>query len=227
MAGVRLTAVPGGNPRSGAPGPPPPTIGEIADSLLESLLVSGERKVSRGSVTILLSALKAGDRPALDRLFEAVYEELRRLARAQLARSADSTLSATALVNEAYLKFVRSGGVGAADRNHFYSIAARAMRQILVDHARKRLADRRGGGQEVVSLGEWDGPVENDLVRILAIDDALEKLAAREPRLARLVECRVFGGMTVEEISESSGVSLTTLKRDWRKARAFLFRELG
>jgi RNA polymerase sigma factor (TIGR02999 family) len=180
-------------------------------------------------VTVLLAALRVGDRAALDRLFELVYGELRRLARAQLARSLPhATLSTTALVNEVYVRFAGASRLAANDRGHFYSLAARAMRQILVDHAKSRLAQRRGGGAEVVSLADWDRPSDVDLSRVVAIDAALSRLEQLDERLARLVEWRVFGGLTFEEIAaSSSGLSVSTLKRDWRKARAFLERELA
>jgi len=180
-------------------------------------------------VTVLLAALRVGDRAALDRLFELVYGELRRLARAQLARSLPhATLSTTALVNEVYVRFAGASRLAANDRGHFYSLAARAMRQILVDHAKSRLAQRRGGGAEVVSLADWDHPSDVDLSRVVAIDAALSRLEQLDERLARLVEWRVFGGLTFEEIAAaSSELSVSTLKRDWRKARAFLERELS
>ncbi len=207
---------------------------ETADSAVPSEPALGEgvpfeisQGASSGNVTRLLSALRKGDRQALDRLFEIVYAELKRLAKAQLALApGDSTLSTTALVNEAYVKFARAAELSASDREHFYSLASRAMRQILVDHCRRRLADRRGGGAVTVPLEDWDGPAEVDLTRVVMIDAALTKLAKREPRLAELVERRVFAGLTLEEIAKATNLSATTLKRDWRKARAFLYREL-
>lgn len=181
-----------------------------------------------GRVTVLLSALRGGDRAALDRLFEVVYQELKRLASAQIALSpGESTLSTTALVHEVYVKFAKAEELSAGDREHFYSLASRAMRQVLVDHARRRLADRRGGKAAPLPIEDWDGPVEVDLLRVLRIDAALAKLARREPRLAELVDFRVFAGLTLEEIAATTHRSATTLKRDWRKARAFLHHELG
>jgi RNA polymerase sigma factor (TIGR02999 family) len=190
--------------------------------------MSDDIRTADPEVTSLLVALRDGDRGALDRLFEVVYGELRRLARAQLARSAPhATLSTTALVNEAYVRFAGAHRLSAGDRQHFYSLAARAMRQILVDHSRRRLAQRRGGDVQIVPLADWDRPSEVDLAGVVAIDDALSRLEALDERLARLVEWRVFGGLTFEEIAASGDLSVTTLKRDWRKARAFLLRELG
>jgi len=190
--------------------------------------MSTDVRFAGSEVTSLLAALRDGERGALDRLFEIVYLELRRLARAQLARlSPNATLSTTALVNEVYVRFAGAGRLSAGDRQHFYSLAARAMRQILVDHSRRRLAQRRGGDVDIVPLADWDRPSEVDLARVLAIDDALSRLEKLDERLARLVEWRVFGGLTFEEIAEAGELSVTTLKRDWRKARAFLQRELG
>jgi RNA polymerase sigma factor (TIGR02999 family) len=190
--------------------------------------MSDDIRTADPEVTSLLVALRDGDRAALDRLFEVVYGELRRLARAQLARSAPhATLSTTALVNEAYVRFAGAHRLSAGDRQHFYSLAARAMRQILVDHSRRRLAQRRGGDVEIVPLADWDRPSEVDLAGVMAIDDALSRLEALDERLARLVEWRVFAGLTFEEIASAGELSVTTLKRDWRKARAFLLRELS
>lgn len=180
------------------------------------------------NVEQLLAALRAGERAALDRLFEIVYSELRHLASAQIARSPkDETLSTTALVNEAYVRFAASARLSAGDRNHFYSLAARAMRQILIDHSRKRLTQRRGGDVEILPLADWDHPEELDLERVLSVDAALSKLEALDGRLSRIVEFRVFAGLSLEEIAAAGEQSISTLKRDWRKARAFLLRELG
>jgi RNA polymerase sigma factor (TIGR02999 family) len=191
--------------------------------------VATDDALPAAEVTQLLAALAGGDRAALDRLFSLVYDELKRLASAQLAMGGakEATLSTTVLVHEAYVRFVRSAELAVNDRNHFYSLAARAMRQILVDHARRRLAQRRGGQAQVLPLEDWDQPVEVDLERVMGIDAALERLAALDQRLAQIVEWRVFAGLTLEEIATVSELSTATLKRDWRKARAFLHRELS
>jgi RNA polymerase sigma factor (TIGR02999 family) len=185
-------------------------------------------------ITRLLAALSSGDRGALDQLFELVYAELQRLARAQLRRlPAEATLSTTALVHEVYVRFAGAERLAAGDRQHFYSLSARAMRQILVDHAKRRLALRRGGDRQIVPLSDrdhasgWDHPGEVDLARVLAIDNALSRLEQLDERLARVVEWRVFAGLTFEEIAAAGEASVSTLKRDWRKARAFLERELS
>ncbi len=178
-------------------------------------------------VSRLLAAVRAGDEVARDRLFELVYADLRRLAHRELARRRGATLSTTALVHEAYLKLDRLGGWSPRDRGHFLALASRAMRQILVDAARSRLADKRGGGALRLSLDEHEIAVDDQAEELLAVHAALEKLAGAEPDLARLVEWRFFGGYSVEEIAEAMGVSGRTVKRDWRTARAFLYRELG
>lgn len=178
-------------------------------------------------VTRLLGELAAGDRAALDRLFSILYEELRELARRQLGGRPQPTLSTTVLVHELYLKFFRASAVAAVDRQHFFSLSARAMRQLLVDHARRRSADRRPNLAHAKTLDNLEIPVEAPLEELLALEAVLGKLEALDPALARLVEWRVFAGLTLEEISGMIDRSLASLKRDWRKARAFLARELG
>lgn len=178
-------------------------------------------------VSGLLAAVRSGDEAARDRLFALVYKDLRVIAHRELARRRGATLSTTALVHEAYLKLDRLGGWSPQDRGHFLALASRAMRQILVDAARARLADKRGGGATRLSLDAHEIAVDDQAEELLAVHAALEKLADSEPELARLVEWRFFGGYSVEEIAEARGVSGRTVKRDWRTARAFLYRELG
>ena len=178
-------------------------------------------------VTRLLAELGAGDRTAMDRLFAALYDELRSLARRQLGRRSDSTLSTTAMVHEVYLKFSRASKLAAGDRHHFFSLAARAMRQVLVDHVRRRAADRRPDPARAQSLDGLEIPVAVPLEELLSIETALVRLERVDPQLGRLVELRVFAGLTLEEIAPLAEVSVSTLKRDWRKARAFLHRELA
>lgn len=177
-----------------------------------------------GQVTRYLREMREGDPEALDRMFPLVYEELRRLARRQVRRErADATLGATSLVHEAYLKLTAGGGADASDRPHFLALAARAMRQILVDHARRRTAERRGGGWVRTTLTDGSRAVELDLDEILALDAAL---GALEPRQRRVVEGRFFAGMSESEIAGALGVSVRTVSRDWVKARAWLYRTL-
>lgn len=177
-----------------------------------------------GRVTRLLRAAREGDRAALDRLLPVVYDELRGLAAYQLRRERSGhTLHATALVHEAYMKLAGGGSVPARDRAHFLSIAARAMRQVLVDYARRRQAEKRGGGWHRTTLGEGDQAVEFRPAELLALDRALETL---EERQRRVVELRFFGGLEETEIAEALDVSARTVRRDWVKARAWLYREL-
>jgi RNA polymerase sigma factor (TIGR02999 family) len=177
-------------------------------------------------LSMQLSAARGGDRDAFARAYAAAYDELRRLARRQLrALRPGDTLVTTALVNEAFLKLVRHP-VGCADRHHFFALAARAMRQILVDYARERQSGKRGGGRHRTTLDTASLTVEAIAAEMIDIDAALTRLAAVDERLARLVEQRFFGGMTEEEIAEAEGVTARTVRRDWQKARAFLYNEL-
>jgi RNA polymerase sigma factor (TIGR02999 family) len=176
-----------------------------------------------GEVTRLLALAGAGDRHAVDRLFPMVYEELRRLARAQLRRNSADTLQATGLVHEAYVKLSGGGALRAESRAHFIAIAGRAMRQVLVDRARAAMAEKRGGGRAAVTLMDGHRPVLADPLQLLAVDEAIEGL---EPRQRAVVEARFFGGLEEQEIAELLGVSERTVRRDWVKARAWLVRAL-
>ena len=177
-----------------------------------------------GDVTRLLEAARRGESAALDQLLPLVYEELRALADRQMRRERpDHTLHATALVHEAYLKLAAGDTLKAVDRGHLLGIAARAMRQVLVDHARRRLAAKRGGDWEVTTLADGHRAVEFRPEEVLALDRALEQL---EPRQRQVVEYRFFAGMEETEIANALGVSERTVRRDWVKARAWLYREL-
>jgi RNA polymerase sigma factor (TIGR02999 family) len=181
-----------------------------------------------GEITRLLKAHNAGDPGAFDRLVPLVYGRLRSLARGQLSRQRPGqTLSATGLVHEAYLQLVRDTGIEWRDRSHFFAISARAMRRILVDYARRRTARKRGGGQAAQPLDPDALAVDQQADVVLAIDEVLDRLAAFNERLARLVECRCFAGMTADETAEALGVSLRTVEREWPRARAWLQKELG
>jgi RNA polymerase sigma factor (TIGR02999 family) len=181
-----------------------------------------------GDVTALLRAARHGDAAAAEDLFGVVYSDLKRIARRQLGGSGSgSTLTTTALVHEAYLRLARPGNLELNDRTHFFAVAARAMRQILVDHARRRLAEKRGGGVMALELDEGRvGAADDRADLMVALDGALAKLERVDERLARLVEWRFFGGMTFEEAAAGMELSDRTLKRDWKRAKAFLFREL-
>ena len=173
----------------------------------------------------LLHAARAGDRAAFDAAFAGVYDELHALAGRVRAAGASDTLNATALVHEAYLKLVPSADRGWVDRAHFFAVAARAMRQVLIGAARRRLADKRDG--VVVALDEAANVAPLLPAELLALDEALERLAALSERQARVVELRFFAGLTGEEIAATLGVAAPTVQRDWRVARAWLARELG
>lgn len=179
-------------------------------------------------ITTLLAAAGAGDRGASDRLFEAVYAELRRIARRQRAAAAPSaTLSTTALVHEAYLKLSGEARWTVEDRRHFFALAARAMRHVLVDHVRRRGRLKRGGGALALDLEAEEIAAPDRGEELVALDEALDRLESVEPELAQLVEWRFFAGLSVEEIAELVGVSDRTVKRRWRSARAFLYQDLS
>lgn len=163
-----------------------------------------------------------------DHLFEVVYDELRRVARAHLAREAPGhTLSTTALVHEAYLRLADVSQVSWQDRNHFLSMAARAMRRMLVDYARQRKAARRGGGARAVTLDDALQAADHQADTLLELDDALGRLGALSPRLAQVVELRFFGGLTEDEAAGVLAVTPRTVRRDWVKARGWLHGELA
>jgi len=170
----------------------------------------------------LIQAARSGDREAVDRLFSMAYGELKELAHLIRGRDGAQTLNTTALVHEAYLKLRPERGLDVDDRAHFTHIVARAMRQVVIDEARRRSAEKRGGGDVAVTLDEslWQGPVRAE--ELLKLDDAMIELEGIDPRRARIVECRFFGGLTVEETASALGVSTPTVKRDWRVARAWL-----
>ena len=175
----------------------------------------------------IVSELRSGSRESLDRLVPVLYQELRAIAHRQLARRPDGgTLETTGLVHEAYLKVVdRSGGEG-HDRAHFLAVASLAMRHVLVDRARARRRVKRGGARGAITLDEDRIAVDDQPEALLQLDEALTWLAELAPRLARVVECRFFGGMTEEEIATALGVTVRTVQRDWAKARMLLRRAL-
>ncbi len=190
---------------------------------IPEVLSSPNAQITPGEVTMLLEAVEAGDGGALERLFPLVYEDLHRVARRQLDREGGGhTLQTTALVHEAYLKLA-GGTVSATSRAHFLAIAARAMRQVLVDYARRRKAAKRGGGVISVTLGDQAQPTDTSAEDLLALNEALEQL---EPRQRQVIECRFFGGMEEKDIAAALGVSERTVRRDWVKARAWLYQIL-
>ena len=180
-------------------------------------------------VTQLLEAWSDGDSQALDRLMPLVYDELRRLAKRYMSSqpSGNNTLQTTALIHEAYLKLAENRDKHWANRTHFFAVAATAMRHILVDHARARQADKRGGIARPIALE--DAPVVSTAraAEIVALDEALKSLSALDERKGRVVELRYFGGLSVEETAEVLKVSPETIARDWRFAKPWLLRELS
>ncbi len=179
-----------------------------------------------GDVTLLLRSWTAGDKTALDRLLPVVYRELRRVAAAQFRRERSShTLQTTALVHEAYLRLVGQPNVDCRTRVHFFGIAANLMRQILVNHAKRRGAAKRGGGNRI-TLHDWVASTQPEL-DLLALDQALDKLAQFDPRQTRIVELRFFGGLSEGEIADLLDVSISTVEREWRTAKAVLYKELS
>lgn len=187
-------------------------------------MAADDTPIPTGQVTQLLHAARNGDRDALDRLVPLVYDQLRALARRQLAREYRGvrTLQPTDLVHEAWIKLARGGASDASDRAHFLAIAARAMRQVMVDQARRRLADKRGGGWDHATLTDGLAP-DIRPADLLELDDALENLDTRQ---RQVVEYRFFAGMSEAETAEVLGVSERTVRRDWVTARARLYREL-
>jgi RNA polymerase sigma factor (TIGR02999 family) len=178
--------------------------------------------------TALLAEWRSGNRAALDQLFPLVYEDLRRRARHSLRGQADGhTLTTTALVHETYLKLIAVERVSWQDRAHFMALAATAMRHVLMNYARRNRTARRGHAPTRVSLEAAPVLTDTGADQLLAVDAALTKLAALDERLGRTVELRFFGGLSVEETAEALGVAPRTVKRDWRKAKAWLYRELA
>jgi len=181
-----------------------------------------------GEVTMLLAAWSKGDADALNKVMPLVYAELHRIARrAWSQQQNNNTLQPTALINEAYLKLAKAESASFQDRCHFFAVACSAMRQILVNHAKSRLTDKRGGGRVNVSLDEVQPAVHQEAAEIVALHEALEVLQAVDPRKSALVEMRYFGGLSVEETAAAMGVSVSTVNRDWRLARSWLIREMN
>ena len=213
---MRVTRKPRGNPV---------TIGDVYSTATEP---PGLESTASQDVTGLLRAWSRGDASAQERLVELVYGELRRQAARQLRRERpDHTLRPTALVHEAYLRLVGQRRTVWKNRTQFYAIAARTMRRVLVDHARQRQAAKRAGSWRRVTLDDnvaADGPRELDLV---ALDAALEELEALDPDKARMVELRFFAGLSLEATAEAIGVSASTVTREWRLIRAWLYRRLA
>jgi len=181
----------------------------------------------RQQITRLLGQVVGGDRGAVESLFPLVYDHLRKIAQNKLrSERPDHTLNATALVHEAYIKLVNQEQVDFQNRAHFFAVAATAMRRILVDYARGRAAGKRGGGEILITFNEEIMSSEAKAEQLVDLDEALKRLESIHERQGRVVELRFFGGLKEDEIAESLNVSLATVKRDWRMARAWLAREL-
>jgi len=180
-------------------------------------------------ISLLLDQYRDGQAGAFERLMELVYDDLRRLAAWQLqSERPGHTLQPTALVHEAYLKLAGQNPIEWQNKAHFFALAARVMRHILVDHARTRLRDKRGGGQVSATLDEaLNHPGEPDPVGLVELDEALSRLAEQDARKCRIVELRYFGGLSIEETAGALGISPTTVRREWTLAKAWLRRELG
>ncbi len=177
---------------------------------------------------LLISSADTGSQPALDAVFAHVYAELRGMARHQLAGAWRAhTLDTTALIHEAYLKLIDGRQVASRHRGYFFGAAARAMRQVLVDAARRRQSEKRGAGQRNLTLEEDRLSVDGFAADLIGLDRCLEKLTRQLPRPARVVECRFFGGLSIDETAEVLDVARRTVVRDWELARAWLYRELG
>jgi RNA polymerase sigma factor (TIGR02999 family) len=183
--------------------------------------------MSQSETTLLLKALSAGDRTGMNRLMELVYGQLRQIARRYMSRErAAHTLDPTALVNEAFLKLIGQDRVEWQNRSHFMAVASQAMRRILVDHARLRKREKRGGGRPQISLDDALTLTTGLDTDVLAVDEALEKLAVLDDTQAKIVEMRFFGGMSVDEVAETLGMPKRSVERQWTKIRAWLRREL-
>lgn len=175
-------------------------------------------------ITQLLQEASSGDREAADHLYGQVYDELRRIAHHRLSKHRPgATLNTTALVHEAYLRLVDQDAIEWQDRSHFFAVASRAMRFIIIDYARKWSAQKRGGHLDKISLSNLQIGAEKRVADLLTLNDALEALHAVSPRQSQLVEYRFFGGLTYREIAEVTGRSVPTVKRDWQRARTWLY----
>lgn len=182
---------------------------------------------AEGNITQLLQAAATGNREAGDALFATVYRELRQIAKAQRRRwHGNETMNTTALISEAYMRLADREQADYNDRAHFFATASRAMRQVLINYAERVSAAKRGGNAVRVTLGEFVAADQTSVDELIMINDLLEKLEAENPRHCRLVECRVFGGLTIEQTAAALGMSPATVKRDWALLSAWLYRAI-
>ena len=206
--------------------------GELSAALLEnsSQLTVMDMREDRDShaITALLDQWRLGDQGAANQLMELVYGELHRIAAREMRREhGEHTLQATAVVHEAYLRICRSEPIDWKDRAHFYAVAAQQLRRVLVDHARRQHSEKRGGGVVKLSLWESDAPAIGMDERVLVVNEALTRLESLDPRAAKVVELRFFGGLSEAEAAEALHVSVATLKRDWEFAKTWLTGQLA
>jgi RNA polymerase sigma factor (TIGR02999 family) len=190
-----------------------------------------EEPSAQGPITTWLERWRTGDGEVLERLMPLVYDELRRLARQQLRRESPAhTLSSAALVHEVYLRLLQQRQLSASDRDGFFAAAAQTMRRILTDHARTRLRQKRGAGARALSLDEAPEPAlldDREAEEVLGIDLALQRLARWDPRAVRVIECRVFAGLTLEETAQALGLSSRSVQRTWNAGIAWLRKDIG
>lgn len=169
-----------------------------------------------------LAAARGGDQAAWDRVLAMIYDDLKRVARKVLAGNASATLNPTGLVHDCYLRLARAGADGVVDRSHFLALAARAMRQLMLNHARDRLADKRGGGAVHTELTEQDQALVNEAQELLELDSALTRLESEDERWVRVIECRIFAGLSEQETAEAMDIPLRSTQRLWAEARGRL-----
>lgn len=177
-------------------------------------------------ITLILQEARSGSEKVYNRLFPLVYDQLRNIAHMRISREHNHTFSKTDLVHEAYFKLVDIDNVDWQDRAHFYAIASRCMRRILISHARKKKAEKRGGNKEPVTYIDEIMEAERQAEDLINLDEALNNLEELNPRLVKVVECRYFGDMTIEDTAEALEISVSTVKRDWTKAKGWLYKEL-
>ncbi len=203
-------------------------LGPLQFRFTKKSTIGMNQEVHAHQITRMLGELSSGNREVVDKLIPLVYEGLHRIARRQLRNERSGhTLNATALVHEAYLKLVDQNRVKWQNRAHFFAIAAQSMRRILINYAHKRKAQKRGGDQVIVTFVEESALRETRAEELIALDEALTRLSKMNERQSKVVECWFFGGLTHKEIAEVLDVSLPTVRRDWRLARAWLTRELN
>lgn len=194
----------------------PPDVVDLSDA------------AGRGDITRLVEQWRSGDEEAFRRLIDLVYDDLRRIAHRHIrADRSDHTIQTTALVHEAYVKLAQQQDGAWPTRGHFFAFASRAMRHILIDYARRRQALKRGGARIRVPLTEGVEVADVEIAELLTLDEALDKLAQHSERMARIVECRFFGGLSVAETAETLDLSIRTVERDWTRARVYLHQAMG